>query len=89
VIRPRWQIPVGATKRLVGLAVLLLTTVLLLTPVPMIQVVPGLIIVLLSVAYLEDDGLLLSLGLFAALFLVGASTAAVWGMIAGAKWIGL
>ena len=89
VIRPRWQIPVGATKRLVGLAVLLLTTVLLLTPVPMIQVVPELIIVLLSVAYLEDDGLLLSLGLFAALFLVGASAAAVWGMVAGAKWIGL
>jgi hypothetical protein len=89
VIRPRWQIPVGATKRLVGFAVLLLTTLLLLTPLPLIQVVPALIIVVLSVAYIEDDGLLLSLGLLAALFLVGASAAAVWGMIAGAKWIGL
>jgi hypothetical protein len=90
VIRPRWQIPVGATRRLVGLAILLLTAVLLLTPLPLIQVVPAIIIVLLSVAYLEDDGLLLSLGLLAALFLAGASAvAAVWGMIAGAKWIGL
>jgi hypothetical protein len=89
VIRPRWQIPVGATKRLVGLAVLLLTALLFLTPLPLIQVVPSLIIVVLSVAYLEDDGLLLSLGLLAALFLVGASAAAVWGMIAGAKWAGL
>jgi hypothetical protein len=81
-IRPRWQIPVGATKRLVGVAVLLLTLLLLLTPLPFIQVVPALVITVLSVAYLEDDGLLLSLGLLATLVLVGASAAAVWGMIA-------
>ena len=74
--------PVGATKRLVGLAVVLLTLLLLLTPLPFIQVVPALVIAVLSVAYLEDDGLLLSLGLLAALVLVGASAAAVWGMIA-------
>jgi hypothetical protein len=90
IIRPRWKIPSGTTKRLVGFAVLLLTILLLLTPLPMIQVVPSLIIILLSVAYLEDDGLLLSLALLAALVVVGASAAAVWGMIAGAKWwIGL
>jgi len=89
VIRPRWQMPLGATKRMVGVAILLLTAMLLLTPLPLIQVVPTLIIAVLSVAYLEDDGLLLSLGLLATLTLVGASGAAVWGMIAGAKWIGL
>ncbi len=82
IIRPRWQLPLGATKRLVGAAVFLLTSLLLLTPLPFIQVVPGIIIVVLSVAYLEDDGLLLSLGLFATLALLAASAGAVWGMIA-------
>jgi hypothetical protein len=81
VIRPRWQMPLATTKRLVGVAVLLLTVLLLLTPLPFVQIVPGIIIVILSVAYLEDDGLLLSLGLFATLALLGASAGAVWGMI--------
>jgi hypothetical protein len=87
VIRPRWQLPLGATKRLVGVAVLLLTALLLLTPLPLIQVVPGLVIVLLSVAYVEDDGLLLSIGLLATLALVGVSATAVWGMISAATAI--
>jgi hypothetical protein len=81
IIRPRWQMPLETTKRLVGAAVFLLTALLLLTPLPFIQVVPGIIIVVLSVAYLEDDGLLLSLGLFATLALLGASGGAVWGMV--------
>jgi hypothetical protein len=87
VIRPRWRLPLGTSKRLVGVAVLLLTVLLLLTPLPLIQVVPGLIIVALSVAYVEDDGLLLSLGLLATLTLVGASATAVWGMISAATAI--
>jgi hypothetical protein len=81
IIRPRWQMPLETTKRLVGAAVFLLTSLLLLTPLPFVQIVPGIIIVILSVAYLEDDGLLLSLGLFATLALLGASAGAVWGMI--------
>ncbi len=81
IIRPRWQLPVATTKRLMGIAVFLLTALLLLTPLPFIQVVPGIIIVILSVAYLEDDGLLLLLGLFATLALLAASAGAVWGMI--------
>lgn len=81
VIRPRWQMPLETTKRLVGSAVFLLTALLLLTPLPFIQVVPGAVIVTLSVAYLEDDGLLLSLGLLITLALLTASAGAVWGMI--------
>jgi hypothetical protein len=81
IIRPRWKLPLATTKRLVGIAVFLLTALLLLTPLPFIQVVPGIIIIVLSVAYLEDDGLLLLLGLFATLALLAASAGAVWGMI--------
>jgi hypothetical protein len=81
VIQPRWHMPLQTTKRLVGVAVLLLTLLLLLTPLPFIQVVPGAVIVTLSVAYLEDDGLLLSLGLLITLALLTASAGAVWGTI--------
>lgn len=80
-VGPRWGVPMGVTKRLVGVAVLLLTALLLLTPLPLIQVVPGFIIVILSIAYLEDDGLLLTAGLFATLVLAAASAGAVWGMV--------
>jgi hypothetical protein len=81
IIRPRWQLPLATTKRLVGAAVFLLTTLLLLTPLPFIQVLPGTVIIVLSVAYLEDDGLLLVLGLFATLAVLAALAGAVWGVI--------
>ena len=55
-IHPRWYTPLGVTKRVVGVLVLLLTALLLL--VPMIQVVPALVIVLILLAYLEEDGVL-------------------------------
>jgi hypothetical protein len=62
---------------------------LLLTPLPLIQIVPGIIINILAVAYLEDDGLILAIGLLATLAFAAASAGAFWGMIAGAKWIAL
>ena len=40
--------------------VLLLTLVLLLTPVPLSNVAPAKVVSLISLAYIEEDGLLLS-----------------------------
>jgi hypothetical protein len=88
-IRPRWRLSPGTMKRVVGVAILLLTVLLLVTPLPLIQIVPGIIIIILAVAYLEDDGLLLAVGLLATLAFTAASAGAVWGMIAGVKWIAL
>jgi hypothetical protein len=67
--------------------ILLLTAVLLLTPVPLSNVAPAMVISLISLAYVEEDGLLLSLGLLAAIILVGIAAAAVWGTIVGAVLI--
>ncbi|MGB8741688.1 MAG: exopolysaccharide biosynthesis protein [Xanthobacteraceae bacterium] len=75
-IRPRWLLPPGAMKRVVGVAVLLLTVLLLLTPLPLIQIGPGIIIIILGVAYLEDDGLILAIGLLATLAFTAASAGA-------------
>jgi hypothetical protein len=87
-IHPRWHTPLELTKRVVGVVVLLLTVLLLLAPVPMIKVVPALVIVLISLAYLEEDGVLLSIALLIAIALLAITGVAVWKMVAGAIWIG-
>ena len=66
---------------------LLLTAVLLLTPVPLSNVAPAMVISLISLAYVEEDGLLLSVALLAAIILIGIASAAVWGTIVGAVLI--
>ena len=70
-------------KRAVGVMVLLLTAVLLLTPVPLSNVAPAMVISLISLAYVEEDGLLLSVALLAAITLIGIASAAIWGTIVG------
>ena len=67
--------------------ILLLTAVLLLTPVPLSNVAPAMVISLISLAYVEEDGLLLSVALLGAIILVGIAAAAVWGTIVGAVLI--
>jgi hypothetical protein len=86
-IYPRWPTPHEATKRLVGTVVLLLTTTLVFTPVPLSNVVPAMLIALISLAYLQEDGLLLSIALLAAVIVLAIELAAVWETIRGAEWI--
>jgi hypothetical protein len=87
VVHPRWPWAFEAAKRAVGVIVLLLTLVLLLTPVPLSNVAPAMAISLISLAYVEEDGLLLSVGFLAATILIGLGSAAVWGTIIGATLI--
>jgi hypothetical protein len=86
-VHPRWPIAFEATKRFVGVAVLLLTAALLLTPVPLSNIAPAIVIALISLAYLEEDGLLLCFALLAAVVLISIASAAVWGTIVGAAFI--
>jgi hypothetical protein len=88
IIRPRWPMPLGATKRVVGVVVLLLTGVLLLAPLPLTNVPPAADIALISLAYIEEDGVLLAIALVAGLILLAIASAAVWGAIVSAIWIG-
>ena len=57
------------------------------TPIPLSNVVPALVIALISLAYLEEDGLLLSIALLAAIIVLGIELVAVWETVVGAKWI--
>jgi hypothetical protein len=87
LIHPRWHTPLEATKRTVGIAVLVLSGTLVFIPIPLSNVVPALTIALISLAYLEEDGGLLALALLAALVLLSIVAVAGWEMAAGTKWI--
>jgi len=85
---PRWPTPLEATKRVVGIIVILLNITVVFSPIPLSSVVPGLVIALISLAYLEEDRLLLLIGLSAAVVVLTIAFAAVWEMVVGAEWIG-
>lgn len=85
---PRWPTPPQATKRLVGMCVLLLNIVVVFNPIPFASIAPALVIALISLAYLEQDGLLLLIGLSVAVLVLAIAAAAVWEAVAGAEWIG-
>jgi len=83
-VHPRWPTTFEVAKRAVGVVILLLAILLLLTPVPLSNVAFAMVISLISVAYVEEDGLLLSAAFLAAIILIGLGSAAVWGTIVGA-----
>ena len=60
---------------------------LLFTPLPLSNIVPALVIALIALAYLEEDGLLLSIALLAAVIVLAVEVALVWETVRGAKWI--
>lgn len=66
VIHPRWPSPHETTKRVVGIVVVILNATLVFTPVPLSNVVPAMLIALIALAYLQEDGLLLSFALLLA-----------------------
>jgi hypothetical protein len=86
VIRPRWPTPFEATKRVVGLVVLLLAATLV-WPFPFSHIIPALVIMLLSFAYLEEDGVLLCIALVAALASLSVTAVTVWAAIRTTGWL--
>jgi len=86
-IHPRWPSPIEATKRLVGCVVAILSVTIVITPLPLSGIVPAFVIALISLAYLEEDGILLSLAMLAALLVLGVAAVAVWQLALGARWI--
>ncbi len=87
VVRPRWTTPFQATKMAVGLVVLLLAASLL-APIPLSNIIPALVIVLLSFAYLEEDGIALGIALVAAMASLAIAAATVWAALRGIDFLG-
>ncbi len=80
---PRWHFVLEATKRPVGVIVVILSGVVALAPIPLTNIVPAALIAMISLAYLEEDGLVLSVGLLAAIVVLSLAVAAVWGTVLG------
>jgi hypothetical protein len=86
-IHPRWQMPPEPTGRAVGVIVLILSAALVFIPIPMSNIAPALVIVLISLAWLEEDGLQLVVAMLAGVFISALAAAAVWEMVRGAEWL--
>jgi len=87
IVHPRLPTPLQATKRVVGIVVMMLSARLLLTPIPLSNIVPALVIVLISLAYLEEDGLTLAIGLLAGFVILAVDLGVLWEIVHGAKHI--
>ena len=93
VIHPRLPTPFQATKRLIGFNVLFLAATFVL-PVPFSQIIPALVVMLISFAYLEEDGVLLCISLVAALVSLSVTAATVWATLRATDlieklWLGI
>lgn len=86
VIRPRSPGLFETTRPVTGTAILLLGLTLIV-PMPLSNIVPALVIMMLALAYLEEDGLALLLALSAALFSLAMTAATVWGAVETIDWI--
>jgi hypothetical protein len=86
LIRPRWPELFRKTRRLTGAAILLLGLTLI-SPVPFSQIVPALVIMMLALAYLEEDGFALLIALAAALGSLAMTGVTVWGAVETIDWI--
>jgi hypothetical protein len=84
-MRPRWPTSLVATKRIVGAFVMMLSATVIFTPIPLSNVVPALVIGLISLAYLEEDGLLLAIALATGSVVLAVEVGAVWETILGAQ----
>ena len=86
LVRPRWPRPFHATRRLTGF-VLLLLGLSMVSPVPFSHLMPALVIMLMAVAYLEEDGVALLIALAAALVSLAITGVTVWGTVETIDWL--
>jgi len=83
LVFPRWSLTFDILRSITGVIILILTGAILLTPVPLSNVAPAATIAMIALAYVEGDGLLLSVAILAAFFLICIGSAMVWLAVVG------
>src|SRR5260370_40547713 len=86
LVHPRRPALFQTTKPLTGIMMLLLG-LSMVSPVPFSQVMPALVIMLLALAYLEEDGIALLVALIAALASLSLTAATLWGTVETIDWL--
>ena len=85
--RPRWVLPHALTGRLGGAFVFALA-MSAMWPLPLVNVIPGVVIVLIAIAYLQEDGFLLAFAAIAASLTLFGFGWTVWTSAAAVmRWI--
>jgi len=87
IVHPRCPTPLKATKLVVGIAVVMLSMRMMLNPIPLSNILPAALIGLIALAYLEEDGLILSFSLLLGFVMLAVDLGLTWEMVHGAKWI--
>jgi hypothetical protein len=59
----------------------------LISPFPVSHAIPALVIMLLALAYLEEDGIVLPISLLAGLASLAIAGVALWGVVGTAGWL--
>ena len=85
-VRPRWSDLFQSSRRTVGVVMLLLGLTMI-SPVPFGHIIPAFVVMLLAVAYMEEDGLVLAIALVAALGSLAITVATVWGTVETIDWL--
>jgi hypothetical protein len=87
VTKPRWSARRDATDRLVGILVFVLALTAM-WPLPLVNVIPGVLIAVVAIAYLQEDGALLLAVAVPAIAWIASFAWTVWAS-AGAimRWI--
>ena len=86
-VKPRWTTPAIATRRCFG-GVALALGLTLISPFPFSQIIPALVLMVMALAYLEEDGLVLALAGLAALISFGITGTTLWMGVEASGWIG-
>lgn len=87
ISRPRWDARHDVIDRLVGLVVFLLAFSAG-WPLPLVNVIPGMVVVLIAVAYLQEDGLLLAVAMAAALLCLLGLGFTLWASVSAVmEWM--
>ena len=86
LVRPRWPELFQSSRRIIGLVMLLLGLTMV-SPVPFGHILPAFVVMLLAVAYMEEDGLVLVIALAAAVSSLAITAATIWGTVATIDWL--
>jgi hypothetical protein len=79
-------VPFVTTKRVVGFVVLILAATLFM-PIPLGNIIPGALIMLIALAYLEEDGILLCIALSASFGSLAITIVEAWATLRGADFL--
>jgi hypothetical protein len=86
LVRPRWPTPFRPTKRTVG-GIILLLSLTMVAPIPLSHIIPSGAIMLVALAYLEEDGVMLGIAIAISLVSLAITGATVWATVAGIQFL--